>query len=73
MPRLRNPSADARYFDGCKVEAETAKAVLVFIPDLERKLWIPKSQVHEDSEVCAKGDTGTLAVTEWFAEKEGIL
>ena len=73
MPRYANPSADARYFDGCKVEAETDKAVRVYIPDLDRKVWVPKSQVHADSEVVHKGDEGTLAITEWFAEKEGLL
>jgi len=69
---LRNPSSDAVYFDGCTVEAETAKAVLVVIPDLNKKVWIPKSQVHEDSEVEEKGDEGALAITAWFAEKEGL-
>jgi hypothetical protein len=69
---LRNPSHDAVYFDGCKVKAETAMAVLVVIPDLDKEVWIPKSQLHDDSELACKGDEGTLAITEWFAEKEGL-
>jgi hypothetical protein len=31
--------------------------------------WIPKSQIHEDSEVTSKDDSGTLAVKWWFARE----
>jgi hypothetical protein len=32
--------------------------------------WVPKSVLHDDSEVYQKGDEGTLIVLEWFALKE---
>jgi len=51
----------------CKVE--TAKAILCVIEGEE--VWVPKSQVHEDSEVFERNHEGTLAVKEWFARKEG--
>lgn len=35
--------------------------------------WIPKSVIHEDSEVYQKGHEGTLVVYEWFAEKEELI
>jgi hypothetical protein len=41
-------------------------------PD-ENKCWVPKSQITENSEVDAKGDYGTLSVTEWLAIKKGWL
>ena len=51
----------------CKVETE--KAILCIIEGDE--IWIPKSQVHDDSEVYKKGDEGKLVVTKWFATKQG--
>lgn len=32
--------------------------------------WIPKSVIHCDSDVQAMGDSGTLIVPTWFAERE---
>ena len=53
------------------VEAETDLALLCMIDDKQR--WIPKSVVHEDSEVSEEGDTGTIVIMRWFAEKEGLV
>jgi hypothetical protein len=52
------------------VEAETAKAILCVIENEE--FWVPKSQIHDNSEVYEKGQDGTLIVTSWWAEKEGL-
>ena len=51
--------------------AETAKAILVEGPNIEGQVWIPSSQVHDDSEVYKKEHTGTLVVTDFIAEKLG--
>ena len=53
------------------VEAETDLALLCNIDD--KKHWIPKSVVREDSEVSSEGDTGTMVIMRWFAEKEGLV
>ena len=53
------------------IEAETDLALLCNIG--ARKHWIPKSVVHEDSEVSSEGDTGTIVLIRWFAEKEGLV
>ena len=53
------------------VEAETDLALLCNIDD--KKHWIPKSVVHEDSEVSSEGDTGTIVIMRWFGEKEGLV
>ena len=50
---------------------ETAKAILVEIDGDE--VWIPKSVIHDDSEVSAGGDEGDLVVAQWFAEREGLI
>ena len=57
--------------DDATVEAETDLALLCNIN--EKSHWIPKSVVHEDSEVSSEGDTGTIVIMRWFAEKEGLV
>lgn len=57
--------------DDVTIEAETDLALLCNIN--EKKHWIPKSVVHEDSEVSSEGDTGTIVIMRWFAEKEGLV
>lgn len=53
---------------------ESPKALLVTAKDLgDKEVWIPKSVIHDDSEVYKKGDHGTLKVPMWFAEKEGWI
>lgn len=53
--------------------AQTDKAICVRAPDLDGQVWIPQSQVHEDSEVWKEGQSGKLVVNEWWAEKEGWM
>ena len=57
--------------DDVTVEAETGLALLCIIDD--KQIWIPKSVVHEDSEVSGEGDTGTIVVMRWFVEKQGLV
>lgn len=60
-----------------KVQAikETELALLVRPQSLEspEPFWVPKSQIHEDSEVWIDGHHGFLHVTEWWAEQKGFL
>jgi len=61
-----------------EVIRESDKAILVGHGEhLDDPVWIPKSVIHDDSEVwdgstdgCGPGD---LIVETWFAEKEGWL
>lgn len=52
---------------------ETAKAICVESEDFEESVWIPKSVVHDDSEVYKDGDIGSLVVELWFAEKQNLI
>lgn len=54
--------------------AGTAKALRVQLESEDAPRWIPKSQIHDDSEVHDSDNnaTGDLVVTQWFAEKEGL-
>lgn len=60
-----------QYIDGCKALKETDKGLLVEYEGEE--IWIPKSQITEDSEVTEEGDEGILAIPEWLAEEKGML
>jgi len=51
---------------------ESPDAVLV-LDDNGEEVWVPQSQIHDDSEVWRRGDEGTLVVTDWFAKKAGWL
>jgi hypothetical protein len=52
--------------------AQTERAIRVVIAKGVRMRWIPQSQITPMSEVYQLGDRGTLIVTAWFAEKEGL-
>ena len=58
-------------FDGVECIKETDAALLCVIDDDE--VWIPKSQIHDDSEVCEEGSSGTLVITEWIAREKGLV
>ncbi len=58
--------------DDCVCKAATAKAIRVYIPDAEETMWIPLSQVHDDSEVFESGTEGTLIITAWLADQKEI-
>lgn len=64
-------NAEPVLFKDVQVRRETTKALLCFIDG--RELWIPKSQIHDDSEIGSVGDTGTLAISEWIATEKGLV
>lgn len=48
---------------------ETDKALLVKVAGTRQERWVPKSQIHDDSEVYAKGHKGKLVITPWLAKR----
>lgn len=60
-------------FKDVRCERESDKAILVSIPDYEQPMWIPRSQIHEDSEVYGEGHTGTLVISEWIAKQKDLI
>ena len=54
------------------VKAETYLAILCLFESGD-ELWIPKSQIHDDSEVYAKDHSGELVIPEWLAEEKGLI
>jgi hypothetical protein len=53
------------------VVRETDKALLCSIEGEE--IWIPKSQIHDDSEVYEDGGEGDLVINEWLAIEKGLV
>jgi hypothetical protein len=57
-------------FHDVTVVRETQMALLCNVEGEE--IWIPKSQIADESEVYKLDTDGELVITEWFAEKEGL-
>lgn len=51
--------------------AETDKAILCVIDGDE--VWLPLSQVDDDSEVYQKGGEGSLVITEYIAREKKLV
>lgn len=54
-------------------ESDSGKALLVK-DDEGEEFWVPKSQIHEDSEVykpSGPNSYGRLIVTQWLANEKG--
>lgn len=57
----------------CVIERETA--ILVTMADdngSQVDRWIPKSCLHDDTEVYALGDVGKVVVHVWWAEEKNL-
>jgi hypothetical protein len=54
----------------CVLERPTSILVRAVANALDER-WVPKSCVHEDSEVYKDGTDGELVVVHWFADKKG--
>jgi len=57
--------------ENAKCVRETEKAILVEASDFDEPVWVPQSQIDEDSEVYKVGTEGDLIVLDWWAEKQG--
>ena len=54
--------------EDCTPILDKGKAVLFEVPDLDEQVWIPKSAIHDDSDVWKEGqESGDLVVHEWLA------
>lgn len=49
---------------------ETDAALLCVIDGAEH--WLPRSQLHDQSEIQREGDSGSITITAWLAETKGL-
>lgn len=76
----REETDEGVTFDDCEATVATPKALLIVGDGLEKcyadgakGLWVPRTVIHDDSEVFEKGDTGTLVLKTWWAEDRGLV
>ena len=70
VPR-QSEGNDPHEYD-VRVECITENPKSIVLKDLcDKEFCIPKSVIHDDSEVWKFGDKGRLIVKTWWAEKEG--
>ena len=69
VPEFYESYGDCICHDNVNAIRETESGLLVVINSAEH--WIPKSQIHDDSEVYKADTDGTLVITRWFAEQRG--
>jgi hypothetical protein len=62
---------DKAHFEGAEAIKETAMALLCEIDG--KQVWIPKSQIDDDSEVWEEGQSGELIINEWLAKEKGLI
>lgn len=61
---------DVREYVVERVAQETDKAILVVLAETGDQRWVPKSVIHDDSEVFDRAHAdGRLIVQAWFAIK----
>lgn len=68
--RRRRDDREPVTLPGVRCIRETAHAILCVIDG--RDVWIPQSQVHDNSEVFEQGHEGKLVITAWCAEQKGL-
>ena len=57
-----------------KVVKSSDKALQIELTDLGETRWVPRSMIHDNSEVYDDGANkeGDIVVNQWWAEKEGL-
>lgn len=73
---IRDEDRGARATEFVTIDDVTAlrssdKALLCVIDG--EHLWVPQSQIADDSEVYERGHEGKLVVTHWWASERGLV
>jgi hypothetical protein len=66
MPNFK----DKVRIENVRATRATDRALLCCIEGED--VWIPQSQIDDDSEVYQEDDEGTLIVSAWIAEEKGL-
>jgi hypothetical protein len=69
MPDFRNK---AEFEDVRAIRLSDSGAALLCDIDGE-EVWIPVSQIDDDSEIFEEGHEGKLVVSEWLATQKGLI
>jgi len=71
MSAYRTRDYDEYPIPDVTCDYETPKAIHVRQSEVfgDKGEWVPKSVIHENSEVWKKGDKGELVLQSWWGEK----
>ncbi len=58
--------------EDCRCIQATAKAIRIKHDSIAWSVWIPQSQIHDDSEVYKPNTDGTLIIPRWVAERNNL-
>lgn len=58
-------------FENVRAIRDSGKALLCVIDGAE--VWVPHSQIDDDSQVYQAGHEGTLVISEWLATAKGLI
>lgn len=69
-------SGDGTSLGEARILRQSDKAIMVELVEVGEEIWVPKSVIHDDSEVYGDdvgpdGLSGDLVVKQWWAEKNG--
>lgn len=63
---------ETESFEVSEVKRETDNAVLVTVEDEDH--WIPKGQIHPDSEChSVESGPGIMIISRWLAKRKGLV
>jgi hypothetical protein len=63
--------ADTVEFNDSRIVKKTGMATLCVIDG--KQIWIPDSQICDDSEIWKEGDEGKLVISEFIALQKGLI
>jgi hypothetical protein len=69
----RDKDKETVSFENVKCLQATDSAIRVKFADREDPMWIPQSQVADDSEVYGKGHEGRLILTLWICQQRDLV
>ena len=67
--RAYDENSEPVELDDVSCQRETPKAIYCWFEN--EPGWVPKSQLHPDSEVRGQGDVGVLIIPAWLAAEKG--
>lgn len=59
-------------FEDALIKHVTDKGGALIRFDDGEEVWIPTSQIHDDSDIWKKGESGKLVLTAWICEQKEL-
>jgi hypothetical protein len=66
----REEDDEGYVFEDCEIIHQTDRALKVRLDD-GTEIWVPKSVVHDNSEIWKAEEKGDLTVKHWWARSSG--